>query len=61
MSADGRSGYSHDCEYSFMEACRMNAMDPFAWLQAALCKLAAGHSNRDLDALMPWSFVRSTH
>lgn len=44
---------------SFMETCRMNGVDPLAWLTATLEKLAAGHSIKDLDALMPWNFSKT--
>ena len=44
---------------SFMETCRMNDVDPLAWLTVTLEKLAAGHSNKNLDALMPWNFSKT--
>lgn len=46
---------------SFMETCRMSDVDPLAWLTGTLEKLAAGHSIKDLDALMPWNFSISAN
>lgn len=44
---------------SFMQTCRMGEVDPCAWLTATLQKLAAGHSSKDLETLMPWNFPSS--
>lgn len=44
---------------SFMETCRMNDVNPLAWLTATLEKLAAGHSVKDLETLMPWNFSKA--
>lgn len=46
---------------SFMESCRMNGIDPLAWLTATLEKLAAGHTSKNLDALMPWNFSKAAN
>src|SRR5487761_1311448 len=42
---------------SMIETCKLNGIDPQAWLTATLAKLAAGHSNRRRDQLMPWNCV----
>ncbi|MFC6928883.1 transposase, partial [Novosphingobium lubricantis] len=39
---------------SLLETCKLSDVDPLAWLTATLTKLANGHSNKDLDSLMPW-------
>ncbi|MFD2502744.1 transposase domain-containing protein, partial [Rhizorhabdus histidinilytica] len=31
------------------ETCKLSDVDPLAWLTTTLQKLAAGHSNKDLD------------
>jgi transposase len=41
---------------SLIETCKLNAIDPQAWLAETLAKLAAGHSNQRRDELMPWNF-----
>lgn len=41
---------------SLIETCKLNHVDPLAWLSATLTKLANGHAINDLDALMPWLF-----
>ncbi len=41
---------------SLIETCKLNAVDPQAWIANTLTRLAAGHSNRYLDDLMPWHF-----
>ena len=44
---------------SLIETCKLNAVDPQAWLADTLAKLAAGHSNLRRDDLMPWNFTRA--
>ncbi|MFD2502530.1 transposase [Rhizorhabdus histidinilytica] len=43
---------------SLLETCKLSDVDPLAWLTTTLQKLAAGHSNKDLDSLMPWHFPK---
>ena len=42
---------------SLIETCKLNAVDPQAWLADTLAKLAAGHGNLRRDDLMPWNFT----
>lgn len=42
---------------SMIETCKLNGIDPQAWLTDTLTKLAAGHSNLRRDDLMPWNYV----
>ena len=44
---------------SLIETCKLNAVDPQAWLAGTLTKLAAGHSNLRRDELMPWTYSRA--
>ncbi len=41
---------------SMIETCKLNAIDPQAWLTDTLSKLAAGHRNARIDELMPWNY-----
>ena len=43
---------------SLLETCKLSDVDPLAWLTATLTKLANGHSNQDLESLMPWHFPK---
>ena len=40
---------------SLIETAKLNGVDPQAWLTATLTRLAAGHSARRLNDLMPWN------
>ena len=42
---------------SLIETCKLNAVDPQAWLADTLTRLAAGHGNLRRDDLMPWNFT----
>ncbi len=42
---------------SLIETCKLNALNPQAWLTHTLTKLAAGHSNQRRDDLMPWNYA----
>lgn len=40
---------------SLIETCKLNGINPQAWLSDTLTRLAAGHSATALDQLMPWN------
>jgi transposase len=42
---------------SMIETCKLNGIDPQAWLTDTLTRLAAGHSNLRRDQLMPWNYA----
>ncbi|MFD2502909.1 transposase domain-containing protein [Rhizorhabdus histidinilytica] len=44
---------------SLLETCKLSDVDPLAWLTTTLQKLAAGHSNKDLDPSCPGTSPRS--
>lgn len=41
---------------SLIETCKLNAVDPHAWLAATLSAIAQGHKQSDIDALLPWNY-----
>lgn len=41
---------------SLIESCKLNAVDPHAWLVATLTAIAGGHKQSDIDALLPWNY-----
>jgi transposase len=41
---------------SLIETCKLNGVNPQAWLKDTLASLAAGHSNLRRDELMPWNY-----
>lgn len=43
---------------SLIGTCKMNGVEPYAYLQDLFTKLANGHLDRDIDALMPWAYVQ---
>ncbi len=40
---------------SLIGTCKMNGVEPYAYLRDLYTKLANGHLARDIDALMPWA------
>jgi transposase len=42
---------------SMIETCKLNGINPQAWLTDTLTGLAAGHSNLRRDDLMPWNYI----
>ena len=36
----------------------MNGVEPYAYLRDLFTKLAKGHLDRDIDALMPWAHAQ---
>lgn len=41
---------------SLIETCKLNGVDPHAWLVATLSAIAQGHKQSDIDALLPWNY-----
>ena len=43
---------------SLIATCKMNGVEPYAYLRDLFTKLANGHLDRDIDILMPWAYVQ---
>ena len=41
---------------SLIETCKVNDVDPLAYLTDVLTRIVNGHPNRDIDQLLPWSY-----
>jgi transposase len=41
---------------SLIETCKLNDIDPLGYLTDVLTRIASGHPNRDIDALLPWAY-----
>jgi len=44
---------------SLIGTCKMNGVEPYAYLRDLFTKLANGHLVRDIDELMPWAYAQS--
>lgn len=44
---------------SLIATCKMNGVEPFAYLKATLEAIAAGHPHADIDDLLPWAFSKT--
>ena len=42
--------------YSLIETCKINGVEPFAYLSATLTAIAAGHPQSRIAELLPWNF-----
>ena len=45
---------------SLIETCKINDVEPFAYLNATLTAIAHGHPQSGLDDLLPWNFKPSS-
>jgi hypothetical protein len=45
---------------SLIETCKINGIEPFAYLKATLTAIANGHPQSRLDELLPWNFKPSS-
>ncbi|WP_262386679.1 transposase domain-containing protein [Roseobacter fucihabitans] len=43
-----------------IETCKINGVEPFAYLKSTLEAIAAGHPKNRIDDLLPWNFNPST-
>ena len=41
---------------SLIETCKMNGVEPYAWLKSTLEKIAGGHPQSRIHELLPWNF-----
>lgn len=41
---------------SLIETCRLNAVDPLAYLTAILTAIVNGHKQSQIDELLPWNY-----
>lgn len=44
---------------SLIETCKLNGIEPFAYLKATLEAIASGHPADQIDNLMPWAFKQA--
>ena len=45
---------------SLIGTCKMNGVEPYAYLRDLFTRLAHGHLAKDIDALMPWAYAKQT-
>ena len=45
---------------SLIETCKLNAVDPYAYLRATLIAIANKHPKSHIDDLMPWEFQKTS-
>jgi hypothetical protein len=45
---------------SLIETCKLNAVDPFAYMRTTLTAIADGHKQSQIDELLPWSNLLDT-
>jgi transposase len=43
---------------SLIETCKLNGIDPLAYLADVLTRIANGHPNSEIDQLLPWAYKR---
>jgi len=48
------------CIASLIETCKINGVDPFAYIVATLEAIAAGHPQSRIDDLTPWAFAAAS-
>jgi hypothetical protein len=41
---------------SLVETCKLNDVDPLAYLTDVLTRIVNGHPNRDIDQALPWAY-----
>ena len=44
---------------SLIETCKLNGVDPYAYLADTLTRIVGGHLARAIDELLPWAYVRA--
>ncbi len=49
----------HPVIASLIETCKLNGVDPQAYMANVLTKIVNGHLASELDELMPWAYATS--
>jgi transposase len=44
---------------SLIGTCKLNGVEPYAYLLDLFTKLANGHLDKDIDALMSWAYAQA--
>ncbi|PIL14348.1 hypothetical protein P775_26955 [Puniceibacterium antarcticum] len=44
---------------SLIGSCKMNGVEPYGYLRNLFTRLANGHLDKDIDALMPWAYAET--
>ena len=42
---------------SLIETCKLNAIDPHAWLTETLTAITNGHKQSRIEELLPWNYA----
>ena len=42
---------------SLIETCKLNGVDPNAWMADTLANIVNGHLNSEIDELLPWAYA----
>jgi hypothetical protein len=42
---------------SLVETCKLNGVEPLAYLTDTLSRIANGHPNSQIDELLPWAYL----
>jgi hypothetical protein len=45
---------------SLIETCKLNAIDPEAYLRDTITRIVQGHPQRRIDELLPWAHAEAT-
>ncbi|MDF3856367.1 transposase domain-containing protein, partial [Paracoccus pantotrophus] len=45
---------------SLIGTCKLNDVEPYAYLRDLFTSIATGHLDKDIDALMPWAYAAAT-
>ena len=45
---------------SLIETCKLNSIDPYAYLRATIEAVANRHPKSQIDDLMPWAFAKTS-
>ena len=45
---------------ALIETCKLNNVEPYAYLKATLKAIAQGHRAANIDKLMPWNIDKSS-
>ena len=56
FAGSDRGGQTWAVIASLVETCKLNGVDPQAYLADVITRIVGGHPQRELDDLLPWTY-----
>jgi transposase len=60
VAPSDEGGRAWSCIASLIETCKINGVEPYAYMKSTLEAIASGYPKSRIDDLLPWNFQPSS-